>query len=157
TGGSSPVLIVNAAMAKKFWPDSDAIGQQVTIGKGLGPEFEDPARVIVGVVSNVRENGLDQGEPPVMYLPAAQVPDAMVRLGNRVIPMTWMVRAAANPMALTPSVQREFLGVDGQLAIAHVRTLEQAVGESIARQSFNMLLLTIFGAIAVLLAAIGIY
>jgi predicted permease len=157
TGGTTPVVIINAAMAKKYWPDADAIGQQMTIGKGLGPEFEDPVRVIVGVVGNVRENGLDQGEPPVMYLPAAQVSDTLVKLGNTVIPMTWMVRTAANPLALTPSVQREFLAVDGQLAIAHVRTLEQAVGESIARQSFNMLLLTIFGAIAVLLAAIGIY
>src|SRR4029077_3190950 len=77
--------------------------------------------------------------------------------GNSVIPLTWMVRTAANPLTLTPSIQREFLAVDGQLATAHVRTLEQAVGESLARQSFNMLLLTIFGAIAVLLAAIGIY
>jgi len=157
TGGATPVAIVNAAFAKKYWPDADAIGQQMTIGKGLGPEFEDPVRVIVGVVSNVRENGLDQGEPPVMYLPAAQVSDTLVKLGNTVIPMTWMVRTAANPLSLTASVQREFLAVDGQLAIAHVRTLEQAIGESIARQSFNMLLLTIFGAIAVLLAAIGIY
>jgi predicted permease len=157
TGGTSPVVIVNAAFAKKFWPDGDAIGQQLTIGKGLGPEFEDPTRVIVGIVANVHENGLDQGVPPVMYVPAAQVPNTMVRLGNTLIPMTWMVRTAANPLALTASVQREFLAVDGQLAIAHVRTLEQAVGESIARQSFNMLLLTIFGAIAVLLAAIGIY
>jgi putative ABC transport system permease protein len=69
----------------------------------------------------------------------------------------WIVRTTANPLAHAPAVQREFLAVDGQLAIAHVRTLEQAIGESIARQSFNMLLLTIFGAIAVLLAAIGIY
>jgi predicted permease len=157
TGGSSPVLIVNAAFAKKFWPDGDAIGQQMTIGKGLGPEFDDATRVIVGIVADVHENGLDQRAPPVMYLPAAQVSDAIVRLGNTVIPMAWMVRTAANPLSLTPSVQREFFAVDSQLAIAHVRTLEQALGESIARQSFNMLLLTIFGAIAVLLAAIGIY
>src|SRR5262245_58797380 len=157
TGGTSPVAIVNAAFAKKYWPDSDAIGQQLTIGKGLGPEFVDPTRVIVGIVSNVREGGLDQGEPPVMYLPAAQVPDTLVRLGNTVIPMIWIVRTTANPLALAPAVQREFLAVDSQLAVAHVRTLEQAVGESLARQSFNMLLLTIFGAIALLLAAIGIY
>src|SRR5262249_55857729 len=142
TGGTSPVVIVNAAFAKKYWPDSDAIGQQMTIGKGLGPEFDDPPRVIVGIVGNVREGGLDQGEPAVMYLPAAQVSDTLVKLGNSVIPMTWMVRTAANPLSLTPSVQREFLAVDSQLAVAHMRTLEQAVGESIARQNFNMLLLT---------------
>ena len=157
TGGAAPVLIVNAAMAKKYWPGGDAIGQQVTIGKGLGPEFDDATRVVVGIVGDVHESGLDSPVPPVMYLPAAQLPDPIMRLGNSVIPMTWMVRTAANPLTLTPSIQREFLSVDGQLAIAHVRTLEQAVGESLARQSFNMLLLTIFGAIALLLAAIGIY
>ena len=157
TGGAAPVLIVNAAMAKKYWPDGDALGQQVTIGKGLGPEFADAARVIVGIVGDVHESGLDSVAPPVMYLPAAQIPDPIMRLGNSVIPLTWMVRTAANPLTLTPSIQREFLAVDGQLATAHVRTLEQAIGESLARQSFNMLLLTIFGAIAVLLAAIGIY
>jgi len=157
TGGAPPVVIVNAAMASKYWPDGDAIGHQLTIGKGLGPEFDDATRQIVGIVGNVHETGLDQGVPPVMYLPAAQVPDALTRLSNATIPVTWIVRTAANPLALAPMVQREFLAVDGQLAIAHVRTLEQAISESIARQSFNMLLLTIFGAIAVLLAAIGIY
>ncbi|OLC76146.1 MAG: hypothetical protein AUH72_19410 [Acidobacteria bacterium 13_1_40CM_4_65_8] len=157
TGGGSAALIVNAAMARKYWPNGDAIGQQLTIGKGLGPEFDDATRQIVGIVGDVRENGLDRRAPPVMYLPAAQVPDAITRLSNAILPMTWVVRTAANPLALTPSIQREFLAVDGQLAIAHVRTLEQAVSESIARQSFNMLLLTIFGAIALLLAAIGIY
>jgi len=157
TGGSAPVLIVNAAMARKFWPNGDAIGQQITIGKGLGPEFDDPTRQIVGIVGDVRENGLDSRPPPVMYLPAAQVPDAITRLGNTVVPLTWIVRTAANPLALTPSIEREFLAVDRQLAIARVRTMQQVVGESMARQSFNMLLLTIFGAMAVLLAAIGIY
>src|SRR5262245_7126379 len=134
TGGTSPVLIVNAALAKKYWPDGDALGQQMTIGKGLGPEFDDATRVIVGIVADVHENGLDQSAPPAMYLPAAQVPDAIIRLGNTVIPMTWIVRTAANPRSLTPSLQREFLGVDGQLAVAHVRTLEQALGDSLARQ-----------------------
>jgi predicted permease len=157
TGGAPPVLIVNAAMARKYWPKGDAIGQQLTIGKGLGPEFDDATRQIVGIVGNVHETGLDQGVPPVMYLPAAQVPDAIIRLSNAVLPMTWIVRTASNPSAFAPSVERAFREVDAQLAISHVRTLEQAIGESMARQSFNMLLLTIFGAIAVTLAAIGIY
>jgi putative ABC transport system permease protein len=119
TGASAPVLIVNAAMAAKYWPDGNAIGQQMTIGRGLGPDFDDATRQIVGIVGDVRENGLDRRAPPVMYLPAAQLPDPMMRLGNAAIPMTWMVRTAANPLALAPSVQKEFLAVDGQLAIAH--------------------------------------
>ena len=58
TGNSARVLIVNEAFAKKYWPKGDPIGQRITIGKGLGPEFEEPAREIVGIVGNIRENGL---------------------------------------------------------------------------------------------------
>jgi predicted permease len=154
---ASPVVIINAVMAKKYWPSADPIGQRLTIAKSLGPEFEDPTREIVGIVGDVRETGLDQPPPPVMYIPAAQVPDGMTRLGNAVLPMTWVVRASANPIALVGTMQKEFLAVDGLLAVAHVRTMNQIVAESLARQNFNMLLLTIFGAIALGLAAVGIY
>ena len=58
TGASSRVVIVNDAMAKKYWPKEDALGQSIVIGKGLGPQFEEPPREIVGIVGNVRENGL---------------------------------------------------------------------------------------------------
>jgi putative ABC transport system permease protein len=155
--GAPPVLIVNAAMATKYWPGGDVLGQQITIGRGLGPEFEDATRTIVGVVGDVRENGLDQPAPPAMYIPHAQLPDAMTHLANALIPMTWVIRATGNPAALAPSVQRALLAVDAHLPVANVRTMEQVVGESIARQNFNMVLLTIFGVIALLLAAIGIY
>jgi predicted permease len=156
-GGSTAVLVVNEAMAKKYWPGADPIGQRITIGKGLGPEFEDATRQIVGIVGDVRENGLDQPPPPVIYIPAAQVPDGMTRLGNTIVPMTWIVRASENPAPLIRSIQNEFFAVDPLLPISRVRTMEQVVSESIARQNFNMLLLSIFGAIAVTLAAVGIY
>jgi len=155
--GTAPVVAINAEMAKKFWPNQDPIGQQITIGRGLGPEFEDPTRQIVAVVGDVRENGLDQPAPPTMYVPAAQLPDALARLGTSLVPITWIVKTTGNPLPLTPAVQREFAAVDPLLAVAHVRTLDQVVGESMARQNFNMVLLTIFGGIALLLAAIGIY
>jgi predicted permease len=155
--GAAPVLVVNAAFAQKYWPNADAIGQQVTIGKGLGPEFDDPTRQVVGIVGNVHENGLDQGIVPLMYVPVAQVTDSLTKLGNSVLPASWIVKASATTTGLAPLVQREFLAIDGQLAIARVQSMEQVVERSIARQNFNMLLLTIFGAIALLLAAIGIY
>ncbi len=62
TGNSARVLIINQAFAKKYWPKGDPIGQRITIGKGLGPEFEEPARQIVGIVGNVRETGLQGGD-----------------------------------------------------------------------------------------------
>jgi putative ABC transport system permease protein len=154
--GGSPVVIVNAAFSKKYFPGTGALGQLLTIGKGLGPQFEDPAREIVGIVSDAREGGLDSPAPPVIYVPLAQVSDALTHFGFAVLPLVWAVRTTANPLALTPAVEREILAVDAQLAAARVRSMEQVVGESIARQNFNMLLLTIFGACALLLAAIGI-
>jgi putative ABC transport system permease protein len=157
TAGATPVVVINAAMAKRYWQTGDPLHQRITIGKGLGPEFEDPTREIVGVVADVKENGLDQDPPPIMYLPAAQMSDPLTRLGNSVIPASWIVKTIGSPAGLTARIQKEFLAVDAQLPLSRVRTMEQVVSSSIARQSFNMLLLTIFGAIALLLAAIGIY
>ena len=72
----------------------------------------------------------------------------MTKLANAVLPTAWIVRAESNPAALTSAIQKEFLTIDPLLATARVRTMEQVVGQSIARQSFNMLLLSIFGGIA---------
>ncbi len=155
--GATPVVVINDAMAKKFWKDGDPIHQRITIGKGLGPEFDDPTREIVGIVGNVKENGLDQDTPPVMYLPAPQISDGLTRLANSVIPASWIVKTVGTPTGLTAQIQKEFLAVDAQLPMSRIRTMEQVVSSSIARQNFNMLLLMIFGAIALLLAAIGIY
>jgi putative ABC transport system permease protein len=69
TGGSARVVIINDAMAKKYWPKEDPIGQVIVIGKGLGPQFEDPPRQVVGIVGNVRENGLKNEGVGVMYIP----------------------------------------------------------------------------------------
>ena len=71
-------------MAKKYWPKEDPIGQVMVIGKGLGPEFDDPPRQIVGIVGNVREAGLKNGEVPVMYVPQSQVPEGLTELAASV-------------------------------------------------------------------------
>jgi len=151
------VAIINEVMAKKYWPKADPVGQRVTIGKGLGPDFEDPTRQIVGVVGNVRENGLGADPPEVMYVPFGQVPDGLTRLANNVLPTSWLIRTAVDPLTLVSAVRHEFLAVDNELPVARVRTLGQVIGDATARQNFQMLLLVIFSSIALLLAAIGIY
>ncbi len=155
--GATPVVVINAAFAEKYWPKADPIGQTITIGRGLGPEFEDPTRQIVGIVNDVWENGLDQGQIPLIYVPVAQISDALTGLLNGVIPASWIVKAGATTAGLLAPIEKEFLAYDGQLAVARVRSMDQVIAHSIARQNFNMLLLGIFGAIALLLAAIGIY
>ena len=155
--GGAPAVVVNAAFVKKYFPDENPLGQRITIGKGLGPQFEDPTREVVGVVGDVRENGLDVEAPPVVYVPVAQMSDALTTFGFGVIPPRWIVKSSAPLATLMPVVPREFLAVDGQLPVANMRSMEDLLARSIARQNFNMLLLTIFGAIALLLAAVGVY
>jgi putative ABC transport system permease protein len=157
TGNSARVLIINQAFAKKYWPTGDPIGQRVTIGKGLGPEFEDPVRQIVGIVGNVRETGLKNSDEAVMYIPQSQAPDGLTKLANSVIPLSWIVQTAADPSSMSAAIQHEIQSVDNQLAASKIRTMDQVISESTARQNFNMLLLTIFAGLALLLAAIGIY
>jgi len=151
------VAIVNAAFVKKYLAAADPIGQQMTIGHGLGPEFEDPARTIVGVVGDVKENGLEREAPAVVYVPVGQVSDLLTRLSNGVIPPSWIVKTSAPLAGVTPLVRQAFADVDRQLAISDVRSMEDLVAKSIARQNFNMTLLTAFGVIALLLAAVGVY
>jgi putative ABC transport system permease protein len=156
-GNSTRVVIINQVMAKKYWKDQDPMGQVILIGKGLGPQFDDPPREIVGIAGNVRENNLGEADAGVMYVPQSQVPEGLTKLANSVIPLSWAIRATSDPMALRTSVERELNAVDGLMTPSRVRTMEQSISEGLARQNFNMLLLTIFASIALLLAAIGIY
>lgn len=151
------MVIINEAFAKKYWQQEDPIGHSVTIGKGLGPDFEEPPREIVGIVGNVRENGLQDSNQGVMYVPAGQVADGLTQLANRVIPLSWVVRTSQEPATLTSAVQHEFLSMDAQLPVSKFRTMDAVISEATARQNFNMLLLTIFAGVALLLAALGVY
>ncbi len=156
-GNSTRVVLINEKMAKQYWPSEDAVGQVIVIGKGLGPDFDDPPRQIVGIVGNVREAGLDRGEVGVMYIPQSQVPEGLTKLAGNVVPLAWAVRTVGDPASLRNAIEREFHAVDGMLPVADQRSMEQVVAESVSRQNFNMVLLTLFAAIALLLAAIGVY
>jgi predicted permease len=157
TGKSERVVIINQAFAKKYWPNDDPLGKTMSIGKGLGADFEEPTRQIVGIVGNVRENGFSGADQPVMYVPQGQITDGLTKLANSVIPLSWAIRTATDPSSLSAAIQHEFLAVDGQLPVAKIRAMQQVIAESSARQNFNTLLLTIFAGLALLLAAIGIY
>jgi predicted permease len=154
---STRVVVINQAMAKTYWPKEDPIGQVITIGKGLGPQFDDPPRQVVGIVGDVRETGLQAENQSVMYIPMSQVPEGITALANSVLPLTWAIRGAADPSSLRAAIEREFRSVDALLTPGRERTMEQVIADGIARQSFNMVLLSVFAAIALLLAAIGVY
>jgi predicted permease len=157
TGTSLYVAIVNETMARRCWTGEEAIGKRFTIGKGLGPSFEEPPRQIVGIVGDVKELGLDQPVQPTMFVPYGQVASGMTELIGKVIPLSWAVRTDMEPFGLSSSIQREILAVDAQLPVAGIRSMAQIVSASTARRSFNMLLLSIFGGVALFLAGLGIY
>jgi len=157
TTGAAGVVIINETMAKKFWPKRDPVGQQIVIGKGVGPEFEEPARQIIGVVGDIRDGGLNRDPRPLMIVPQSQVPDGMTALNARIGPIAWLVRTHGDPHQFTSAITEQLRQASGGFPVSHIRTMDEVVVRSTARQDFNMLLLTIFGASAVLLAAIGIY
>jgi putative ABC transport system permease protein len=157
TSNSAHVVIINQAMAKKYWPKQDAIGEVITIGKGLGPQFEDQPRQVIGIVGDVRETGLADQDVGVMYIPASQVPPALTQLANSTLPLSWCIRSTVDPLSLRTAIEHEIQAVNGQMPVSKVRTMDQVIAEGVSRQRFNMLLLTIFAAIALILAAIGIY
>ncbi len=157
TGNSARVAIINQVMAKKYWKDQDPIGQVIVIGKGLGPQFDDEPREIVGIVGNVRENNLGEQDAGVMYIPESQTPDGLTKLANSVLPAAWAIRTRGEPIAARAAVERELGAVDPLVTPSRVRTMEQAVSDALSRQSFNTLLLSVFAGIALLLSAIGIY
>jgi putative ABC transport system permease protein len=144
-------------MAKKYWKDSDPLRDRLLIGRGLMKEFqEEPERQIIGVVGDIRDQGLNNDPGPTMYIPQAQLSDALNALNLRLAPMAWMVRTQGDPRPLVPAIEEQLQQATG-LPVADVYSMDEVVSLSTGRQRLNMLLMTVFGCCAVLLAAIGIY
>jgi predicted permease len=157
TSRSPPVVVINAAMARQYWAKSDPLNDRIVIGRGVMQEFADePERQIIGVVGDVRDGGLNSEPGPTMYIPQAQVPDAANALNVRITPMAWIVRTAREPYSLSGPIQEALRQATG-LPVSEVRSMAQVVTRSTSRERFNMWLMTVFGASALLLAAIGIY
>jgi predicted permease len=155
--GSAHVVLINETMAKQFWPQSDPVGELITMGILMGPEFVEPPRQIIGVVGDVRDIGLNSSPEPTMYVPIPQISDGLIAILSHRWSVTWAVRTKVAPYSLSANIQRELRAASGGLPLAHIRTMDQVAKESTARNEFNMTLLSIFAGIALLLAAIGIY
>ena len=130
-------------MARRYWPGVSPVGKRVRLG-GNARDW----REVVGVVSDVKHWGLDRPVNPEMYLPQKQ----MVWDG-----LTSCWRPIGDPAALTAAVREQLRAVDADLPLSNVRTMEQVAARSVAARRATMLLLAIFGALALVLAAAGIY
>jgi len=155
--GAPGVVIINQAMARQYWPDGDPLRDQILIGKGMGPAFVEPPRQIIGVVGDIRDGSLSDEPQPTMYTPSAQMTDGVTALNARIASLGWVVRTRGEPHAFSTAVQKELREATGGLPVARVRTMDEILVKSTARSDFNMLLLTVFGAAALVLAAIGVY
>ena len=150
------VAIINEALARKFWSKGSPLGERLLLGKGYGPEFQEPPREIVGDVGDVRNFGLSAEPPATVYVPLAQITDGITALARRASSLVWIVRTRAAPQQLSPAIQEQLRQASG-LPLGSIRTLQQVAAESTASQDFDTLLMSIFGCIALLLAAIGVY
>jgi predicted permease len=150
-----PVAMINEAMARMYFQDRDALNDRIVIGRKVMQEFRnEPARQIIGIVADMRDTGWQNCCRPVMYVPWAQLPDAADAFWNE--PMAWVVRTQTPPQKLAPAIQEQLRQATG-VPVTDLLLMDEVVSLSIARQRLSMLLMTVFGGAALLLAAIGIY
>jgi putative ABC transport system permease protein len=140
TGASA---IINRTMARRFW-SGQAIGKRFK----MGADEKAPWITVVGVVGDIRHLGLEKEPEPEVYLASSQTAPAG---------MTLVVRTAGDPLAVVSAIRKEVAKLDPALPAYDIETLQQILSRSIAQRRFTMLLLALFAAIALILAAVGIY
>ena len=136
------VVVVDETLARRFWPDGNAIGQQLRLGN------TGPWRTIVGIVGSVKHGDLAADTKPYVYLPHAQRPS---------LEMDLVVRTTVDPASLTSALRREIHALDPSLALYDVHTLDEAVERSVGTRRLTNRLLAWFSIAAVVLASLGIY
>jgi predicted permease len=144
-GGAPRVVIINEALARRYFPNEDPIGKQIKLGRYMEAN---PLHTVVGIVGNIKHRGLDFEFEPEFYYPYPQTP---VRFSSIV------ARTQGDPLSLTSAVRNAVLEVDEEQPLARIRTMEMAISNSVTQRRLNMILLGIFGALALALAAVGIY
>jgi len=147
------VVIINEALARRYWSGENAIGQQIRLKfpptpTPWRPLARDSMLTIVGVVGDVREWEWGEEKVGQLFLPYAQNPSRIMRL---------VVRSTGDPAALAPAIRHAVETVDPAQPITEVRTMEQFLSQAVAQRRLNMLMLAVFAAVATILAAIGIY
>jgi putative ABC transport system permease protein len=150
--GRPAAILISASLAKQFWPNQNPIGKHITLSF-----FPGVAREVVGVVGDVKSDGLDQTRTAsAVYLPMGQV-SAVANETWRSYPMTIVVRTASNPTSLVSAVTSAIRETDRDVPVVDVRTMDELVKSSLSQERFSLLLLGAFALLAVLLAAVGIY
>ena len=145
---STPVIIVNEAFAKQFFPGEEAIGKHIQPGLATFDNEKAPMREIVGVVGDVRNRGLSVEPKPAYYEPETQVPF------NQLV---GVIKTEGDPHSLITAVTREVGSIDKDLPVFDVKTMDEYIASSVAAPRFNTTLLSIFAAVALVLTIVGLY
>ena len=145
---SPAVAIISETMARRFWPGEDPLGKRITPGPASSTDPEDWI-TIIGVVKDVRQMELVSDPKPQMYLSYVQA--------GFFAPRNLVVSTNVEPLSLASAVRKTVWEIDKDQPVSNISTMEEVLSESIARQRFSMLLLGIFAALALVLAAVGIY
>jgi hypothetical protein len=142
------VALLNEAAARAWWPNANALGQRIRFDRAL------PWITIVGVARDVKSMGMNEPAPPEIFTLHEQLPTAA---GGAERSMYVLLKTTVDPMSLNTGARRVVRQQDPLLAINNVRSMEQMLDLSVAQQRFMMLLLGVFGLVALSLAAVGIY
>ncbi len=148
---SHPAVIVNQAMASLYWPGESALGKRIRF---CGSCSTRPWVEIVGVVGDIRHNGITGQINSKWYAPHAQVGASLGFTSNA---MTLVIRTEGDPLSIVSAVRREIRAEDANVPVAAIQTMEDVLGASVAEPRFTMTLLLVFGGVALLLAAVGVY
>lgn len=147
TPETQPIIIINEAMAKAYWPQEDPLGKRIRQG---GPDERQLLWLtIAGIVGDVREFDPLTAPRPTMYFPITQFPDGILR--------DWVVRSVRDPLTVASSVRAAVWSVDKDLPVTRVRTMEEVWSLSIASERLNLLLFVLFALLALVLSTVGIY
>jgi putative ABC transport system permease protein len=142
---SVPVVVINEAMARQYWPNENPIGWRLV----ASVDGRRNQREIIGVVRDVRYTALDMAAKAQIYFPFTQFPFFSDR--------TLVARTESNPLDIVAGVRGEVRAIDKDLPLSYIRTMDELMGRSVSQRRFNMFLLAMLAGLALLLAAIGIY
>jgi putative ABC transport system permease protein len=146
-----PVGLINEEMARRYWPGRDAIGGRFRIGGG---NQDRPWVTVVGIVANVRHNGITAAAKEKFYIPHTQWHKSV---GTPIRAMTLVLRAEGDPSLLVSPARQAIRGLDASLPVASVRTMDEVVSSTLSAPRFTGVLLGVFAALALALSAVGIY
>jgi putative ABC transport system permease protein len=156
--GAPLVAVVNEAAARRYWRGEDPLGARITIGPPSTRELGDPGpRTLVGIVRDVRELGIDQEAPPIVYVPLGQLPDPFARIFVRLLPLSLAVRSAGALPELPAQLERQVARVDPEQPLTELRAMDEILARSLGSRRFTALLLCLMSLLALALAALGIY